>query len=87
MAEAARKPYRSAPRRSRAFLLAAQRLGERIRALRAERQLTQQAAAERADLEIKHWQLVEAGRTNPTLATLLAIAKALRVEPSELLKH
>ena len=57
-----------------------------MRLLREARGLTQQAAAERAELETKHWQLLEAGRANPTLATLLAVAKAFDVEVNELLK-
>lgn len=48
--------------------------------------MTQQEAAERASIEVKHWQLIEAGGTNPTLATLLALAKALDVEVHELLR-
>ena len=41
-----------------------------------ERELTQEQAAELAKLDVKHWQDVEAGRTNPTVATLVGIAKA-----------
>lgn len=57
-----------------------------MRSLRLRRDLTQQEAAERASIEVKHWQLVEAGGTNPTLATLLAVAKALDVELRQLLR-
>jgi transcriptional regulator with XRE-family HTH domain len=61
-------------------------LAKKIRQLRERRDLTQQAAAEAAEIEVKHWQLLEAGtRANPTLATLLAVARALDVEVHELL--
>jgi transcriptional regulator with XRE-family HTH domain len=53
------------------------KLAKRIKELRAEQELTQEAAAERARLDVKHWQDVESGRTNPTVATLVGIARAL----------
>lgn len=52
--------------------------------LRAEKQLTQEVAAERAKLDEKHWQDLEAGRTNPTLATLIGVARSLGVRLGEL---
>ena len=86
MAAGRKRTYRSAPRRSRALLVVTAKLAEKIRVLRTQQNLTQQVASDRADLETKHWQLLEAGGTNPTLATLIAIAKALDVELYELLK-
>ena len=87
MAQARRKKRtRSAPHKPRGFAQAQARLAIRVRSLRKERKLTQQAAAESASIEVKHWQLIEAGGTNPTLATLLSIAKALDVEAFELLQ-
>lgn len=81
-----KKRTRSAPRKPRGFAQAQKDLASRVRSLRKERKLTQQAAAESASIEVKHWQLIEVGGTNPTLATLLAIAAALNVEAFELLK-
>jgi transcriptional regulator with XRE-family HTH domain len=63
---------------------AVSRLGKRIRALRRRRKLTQVDAAEAAKLDGKHWQDIEAGRTNPTVATLVGIARALKVSMAEL---
>ena len=63
------------------------RLGKRIRKLRLERELTQEAAAESAKLDEKHWQDIEGARTNPTVATLVGIARALKVTLSELFEH
>lgn len=63
------------------------RLGKRIRALRLEGNLTQEEAAEIAKLDEKHWQDVEHARTNPTVATLVGIARALGTTLSELFEH
>ena len=63
------------------------RLGQRIRALRLERELTQEDAAEIAKLDEKHWQDIEGARTNPTVATLVGVARALKVTLSELFEH
>jgi transcriptional regulator with XRE-family HTH domain len=42
--------------------------------------LTQEAAAERAKLDYKHYQAIETGSSNVTVASLVGIAKALRVK-------
>ena len=63
------------------------RLGKRIRALRLERELTQGEAAKIAKLDEKHWQEIEGARTNPTVATLVGVARALEVTLSELFEH
>jgi transcriptional regulator with XRE-family HTH domain len=38
--------------------------------------LTVEAAAERANLDRRHWQKVEAGETNATLRTLARLSRA-----------
>lgn len=63
------------------------RLGTRVRALRRARDLTQEQAAEIAKLDEKHWQDIEGARTNPTVATLVGIARALKVTLSELFEN
>lgn len=60
------------------------RLGKRVRELRLGSELTQEQAAERARLDTKHWQDIEGGKTNPTLATLVGVAKALDVSLADL---
>jgi putative transcriptional regulator len=75
-----RSSARDAPGVSRALT----RLGKRIRALRQERKLTQEEAAETAKLDEKHWQDIEGARTNPTVATLVGVSRALKVTLSEL---
>lgn len=55
-----------------------------MRTLRLARDLTQEQAAEAAKLDEKHWQDIEGARTNPTVATLVGIARALDVTLAEL---
>lgn len=62
-------------------------LGKHIRALRLERKLTQEQAAETAKLDEKHWQDIESARTNPTVATLVGIARALDITLPQLLEY
>ena len=60
---------------------------QRLRVLRLERGLTQDAIAERAEISTKHYQDLELGRKgfNPNLETLSALAIALEVELFDLL--
>jgi transcriptional regulator with XRE-family HTH domain len=60
------------------------RLGQQTRALREARSFTQEQLADLAEIDPKHVQLVEQGRTNTTVATLAAIARALGVKISDL---
>lgn len=61
-----------------------EQLGRRVRELRLERNLTQAAAADAAKLDSTHWQAIERVRTNPTVATLVGVARALNIALSEL---
>ncbi len=80
-----RREYRSQARTSPGLNAALVRLGRRVRLLRQERGLTQEEAAGQAKLDGKHFQEIEAGRVNVTMATLLGVAKAFGVPLSELL--
>ena len=62
------------------------RLGERIRELREERNLTQQALAERAGgrTSYKHIGAVERGENAPSATSLVRIAHGLEVTVGEL---
>lgn len=60
-------------------------VGLRIRALRLERGLTQEELAVRAGLSQSHVSEHETGARVPKLPTLFRIARALDVEPGELL--
>lgn len=60
---------------------------ERVKRLRENLGLTQEAFAERAGLKYKHYQSVEAGRKpNMKLETVFKMAEACGVEPWELFK-
>jgi transcriptional regulator with XRE-family HTH domain len=61
-------------------------LRQNLRRIRLLRGLTQQATAEKAGIEYKYFQNIEAGRwRNLTLSTLQKIADAVGVKPWELL--
>jgi DNA-binding XRE family transcriptional regulator len=79
-----RTTWRSGARDAPGFSHAVKGLGKRIKELRETAELTQEEAAEAARLDVKHWQDVENARTNPTVATLVGIARALDVELAEL---
>lgn len=78
------RKYRSAARTSPGVATTLKALGERVRALRIEAGLTQEEAGARAEIDMRHWQLVEYGRTNPTVATLVTMARALGTTIGEL---
>jgi len=61
------------------------RLRQKILSLRKEKKLTQEQM-EAFELTLRQFQRIESGETtNPTLANLFKIAKALGVSPSQLL--
>jgi transcriptional regulator with XRE-family HTH domain len=61
------------------------RLAANVRAYRERAELTLKAASERAEMNLTHWQKVEAGAVNATLNTLTRVADALDVDPADLL--
>jgi transcriptional regulator with XRE-family HTH domain len=77
---AAKRKWRSDARSSPAVGKALRRLGRQIRALRREAGLTQENAAHEAGLDYKHYQAIESGSSKVTVASLVGIAKALRVK-------
>jgi DNA-binding XRE family transcriptional regulator len=63
------------------------RLGLTIRKIREERtNLSQDKLALEVDLSENQIRRIEKGQTNPTIKTLLKIAKALEVDISDLLR-
>ncbi|SRR6266566_1639477 len=59
-------------------------LGRQIKRLRTRLGLTQDDLAERIQINPKYLSNIERGRENPTLDTLLRLAKSLKVEPWEM---
>lgn len=62
------------------------RLGERVRVLRKRKDWSLEELAERAKMHVTYLSSVERGYRNPTLNVLAAIASALEVTLSSLLK-
>jgi len=61
-----------------------EQLGVRVRELRLAYHITQEELAERAGLSYKFIGEIERGKANPTIDTVWALAKALRLEIHEL---
>lgn len=61
-----------------------QLLGERIKELRKSRKMSQEALAEKIDVDPKHVSRIEVGKSYPSLDTLEQIALALGVELKEM---
>jgi transcriptional regulator with XRE-family HTH domain len=61
-------------------------LGLNVRKRREERELTQEALAERANLDPTYISGIERGMRNPSVLSVLRIAKALGVTTSKLME-
>lgn len=64
----------------------AKRMGATVRRLRKARGLSQADLAKLAKLTRVSITRLEAGRTDPSLATINALARALRVKPAVLME-
>lgn len=53
--------------------------GNRVRALRIEKGLTMEKLAELAGIDYRQLSYIELGQTNPTISTVNAIAKGLKI--------
>ena len=77
-----KSPTRNRPRAKAAI----KGLGLRLQALREKLELSQEEAAHRAGLSSKTLQDYEQARSNPTLASLVAIAEVYGVSLGELFR-
>jgi transcriptional regulator with XRE-family HTH domain len=59
-------------------------LGGHVKKLRLEKGLTQEQVSFRANISFSTYSTLEAGKLNPTVATLLAIADVMKVDLKEL---
>jgi transcriptional regulator with XRE-family HTH domain len=66
--------------------LARATFGSNLRRARQKAGLSQEALADKADLHRNTIPPLEGDQAEPRLSTILALARALGVEPSELLK-
>ncbi len=80
MAESRRSQIWANPKTARAVERELLRLGARLRELRDERGWTLEQTAERAGLHPVSLSRVETGSVNVTVATLVAVTRALGVE-------
>ncbi len=62
-----------------------QALASTVARLRLEHGMTQEALAFKADVAVATLRRIERGRSNPKWPTLVKIANALQITPSELL--
>ncbi len=60
------------------------KVGERIKRLRKEKDMTQEKLAELTKIEARSIVDIESGKRNPTLKTLTKIARALEIELAQL---
>jgi transcriptional regulator with XRE-family HTH domain len=58
--------------------------GNNLRRIRKEKDLSMEALANLAEIELSQIFRIETGRINPKLITILTIAKALGISPKEL---
>jgi transcriptional regulator with XRE-family HTH domain len=71
--------------RRRAAAQALKKIGVRIRELRVDRGMSQEALAFEAGLAVNSIATIERGEANPSIAVLLAIARILKVKLRELM--
>jgi len=62
------------------------RVSARLKALRLDRELSQDMLAQKAGIERKIVNRIENGHFSPNLSTLIRVCKALKVKPSEVLE-
>ncbi len=62
------------------------KVGERIKELRRDKNLSQEEFAQEANIDRTHVSYLETARSDPTLSTLFKVAKALGLSVSELLE-
>lgn len=61
------------------------KMGQHIRGLREGQGISQEQLAADAEIPYSSLNEIEAGKTNPTIASLMAVAEALEIPLTELL--
>ena len=62
-------------------------IGEKIRLLRLEKNLSQEKLAGMAEIDRRYMQSIESGKRNISINTLLKLARALDVKMAEILEN
>lgn len=70
--------------RRRAAAQALKKIGARIREIRTERELSQEALAFESGVAVNSVATIERGEANPSVAVLLSIARVLKVKVRDL---
>lgn len=60
--------------------------GKNLKKLRLQRKLSMEKLAQMADMELSQIYRIESGRVNAKLTTIVALGKALDINPNDLLK-
>lgn len=74
------------PRAARGNSDLAREFGARVREVRQARGLSQEALADRSGQHRTYIGHIERGETSPTLASIVQLAKALEVDPGDLVR-
>jgi transcriptional regulator with XRE-family HTH domain len=74
----------SVHKRKKRFEKEIKSFGDNLRKIRESKGLTQQGLAGGAGMSFSTLNAIECGRINPTLATILAIAKELKMSPKKM---
>jgi transcriptional regulator with XRE-family HTH domain len=61
------------------------KVGEKVRALRLERSMTQEQLAFDADIDLTYLGGIERGKRNPSLLVMVRLATSLNVTPADIL--
>jgi transcriptional regulator with XRE-family HTH domain len=67
-------------KRSPQYIEECRAYGLRVRHLREKAGLTLERASSAAELDLAHWQKIEAGKVNVTMGTMIRVANALDVK-------
>lgn len=59
------------------------KFGKKLKAIRTQKEMTQETLAWEAGIEPMHISKIERGIINTSLSHILALAKALKINPSE----
>jgi len=64
----------------------AKKIGSNMKQHRRQKGLTQEVAADKANLSVRYWQQLESAQKNMTLKSLVTISKALEVSVIDLFR-
>lgn len=60
------------------------KLGEILKKAREEKELTQAEVAEKSDMTVNYYAMIERGEVNPSMSKVRKLQKLLELNPSEI---